>query len=86
MSSEKKSIVSKNGDSTARPEESISKLAIIYAQRERLYRRYRTGEIDRREYIRLIEPLDMETQRLEMDCIRDIHLWERGFSKRAESS
>jgi len=47
--------------------------------RMELYRRYRSGKIDREEYYRLIEPLDRKAELCELALLNCIPFWGKGF-------
>jgi hypothetical protein len=54
----------------------------INHQRQELYDGYRAGEMDEKEYLRLIKPLDEAAERIEMACLSGSHLLEKAFAKR----
>jgi hypothetical protein len=50
--------------------------------RMELYRRYRAGDIDRKEYYRLIEPLDKKAELCELALLKCTPFWGKGSEPR----
>ena len=49
-------------------------------KRMRLFARYEKGELSKKEYLRLVRPLDEAVDRLEMACLTDRPASEKGPS------
>ena len=60
-------------------------LAWCEERRRRLYREYRNKRMDRAEYLQKLHPIDRQIDRLEMDRVPGIPLWERADALRFRS-